>query len=234
MPASRRNRLRDAGDVAALGQPARRARRRARRSGAGIRSRRAGDGVGDVALIAGEGLVAAVAVERDGDVPAGQLGEVEARDRRGVGERLAVVADDLRQDLDRVGADQELLVLGAEVLARSRARAAARRSRSWSKPIENVRTGSGESCAIAATTAEESIPPERNAPSGTSAISRLRVASSSAARIRSHELLDRRVELARVVELPVALERDLAVAEQQRVRRRQLATPRSAERGAGT
>ena len=86
------------------------------------------DGVGDVALVAGEGLVAAVAVERDGDVAARQLGEVEARDRRGVGERLAVVAHDLRQDLDRVGAHEELLVDRCRSARRPRARAAARRS----------------------------------------------------------------------------------------------------------
>ena len=39
-----------------------------------------------------------------------------------------------------------------------------------SKPIVNVRTGSRETRDIAATTADESTPPERNAPSGTSAI----------------------------------------------------------------
>jgi hypothetical protein len=41
---------------------------------------------------------------------------------------------------------------------------------SSSKPIEKVRTGSGEVSAIAATTVAESIPPERKAPSGTSEI----------------------------------------------------------------
>ena len=57
---------------------------------------------------------------------------------------------------------------------------------SCSKPIENVLTGRDEASAIAATTAEESIPPDRNAPSGTSATMRLRVAARSPSRIRSH------------------------------------------------
>ena len=87
-----------------------------RRSGTGTRSSRAAEHVGRVARVAGEALVAAVAVERDGHVAPGQLGEVEARDRRGVGERLAVVAGELRRDLDRVGPHQQLLVLGAEEL----------------------------------------------------------------------------------------------------------------------
>ena len=42
----------------------------------------------------------------------------------------------------------------------------------------NVRTGSEDAWAIRATTMLESIPPESNAPSGTSATSRLRTASS--------------------------------------------------------
>ena len=63
--------------------------------------------------VAGEALVAAVAVQRDRHVLARQLGEVEARDRRAVGERLAVVPDEPRQELDRVRLDLELVVLGA-------------------------------------------------------------------------------------------------------------------------
>ena len=44
------------------------------------------------------------------------LGDVEARDSRGVGERLAVVADDPREDLERVGLHDVLVMLGAEAL----------------------------------------------------------------------------------------------------------------------
>ena len=152
----------------------------ARRSGAGERSSRPSERVGDVARVAAEGLVAAVAVERDGDVPAGQLGQVEARDRRRVGERLAVVADQLRRDARpprRVHGNSSCSVPNCSAMRRA---CGSSSNSSWSKPIENVRTGSLDCSAIAATTALESTPPERNAPSGTSAIMRLRVASRSA------------------------------------------------------
>jgi hypothetical protein len=45
--------------------------------------------------------------------------------------------------------------------------------------IEFVRTGPSDASAIIATTAEESTPPDRNAPRGTSLIIRMRVASLS-------------------------------------------------------
>ena len=48
-----------------------------------------------------------------------------------------------------------------------------------------VRTGSEPACAISATTIEESIPPERSAPSGTSAASRRRTAAPTVSRTRS-------------------------------------------------
>ena len=67
-----------------------------------------------VSGVAGEALVAAVAVQRDRHVFARELGEVEARDRRAVGERLAVMPDELREQLDRVGLDVQLVVIGAE------------------------------------------------------------------------------------------------------------------------
>ena len=83
---------------------------------AGTRSRPRRQPVGHVARVSAERLVAAVAVERDRHVLARQLREVEAGDRGGVGERLAVVAHDLRDDLDRVGPHDELVVVGAEQL----------------------------------------------------------------------------------------------------------------------
>ena len=56
----------------------------------------------------------------------------------------------------------------------------------------NVRTGSDEACAIAATTIDESIPPESSAPSGTSATSRRRTAAVTSSRTRSsHSLASR-------------------------------------------
>ena len=168
---------------------------RARRSGAGRRSGRpAASAVGRVAPVAGEALVAAVAVERDGDVAAGQLGQVEARDRRGVGERLAVVAHEPRQDLDRVAArttSSWWSVPNRSATWRAcgeLVEALVRRSRSRrSSPARPT------ACAIAATTAEESIPPERKAPSGTSATSRRRTrAPSRRSRIARRARSDRR------------------------------------------
>ena len=53
-----------------------------------------------------------------------------------------------------------------------------------SNPMENVFTGSGDCSAMDATTELESMPPLRNAPSGTSAIMRMRTASSNFSRTR--------------------------------------------------
>src|SRR4029079_12843724 len=91
------------------------------RGGGGARRRRRAvearrQPVGDVARVAAERLVAAVAVEGDGDVTARDLGEVEGGDRGRVREGLAVMAHDLWEDRDRIGAHDELLVLGAELL----------------------------------------------------------------------------------------------------------------------
>ena len=54
--------------------------------------------------------------------------------------------------------------------------------------MENVLIGSGDCSAIDATTELESMPPLRNAPSGTSAIMRMRTASSNFSRTRDHGL----------------------------------------------
>ena len=94
------------------------------------------------------------------------------------------MAHDPREELDGVGLDDELVVLGAELLGDRRANGSSLK-RSSSKPIENVLTGSRGSSAIAATTADESTPPERKAPSGTSAIIRRRTAARIASRISS-------------------------------------------------
>ena len=70
---------------------------------------------------------------------------------------------------------------------------------SWVKPIENVRTGSDDCSAIAATTVEESTPPDRNAPRGTSAIIRrptarliwLRISSLRSAALANRRLAEK-------------------------------------------
>src|SRR4051812_35799850 len=63
-----------------------------------------------------EALVAAVAVQRDRDVFPSHLRDVERRDGRVVRERLAVVADDAGDELERAGLDDELVVLGRKAV----------------------------------------------------------------------------------------------------------------------
>ena len=67
-----------------------------------------------VALVASEALVAAIAVEGHGDVPPRLARDVVGRDCGRVCVRLAVVLDESGQDLKRVGADDELVVLGPD------------------------------------------------------------------------------------------------------------------------
>ena len=67
-----------------------------------------------VVQVAGKVLIAAVAVESDGDVAARELGQVHGRYRGLVAERLAVVPDEPWQNGNRRRLDAELLVLGAE------------------------------------------------------------------------------------------------------------------------
>ena len=73
----------------------------------------------------------------------------------------------------------ELVVVGAERLATSRASSSSLASADSTKPTENVLTGCVMFRAISATTMLESSPPLSMAPSGTSLISRTRTASSS-------------------------------------------------------
>ena len=82
----------------------------------GQRVEPAGGATPGVARIAEEALVAAVAVERDGDVTPGDLGDVPGRHGRRIGERLAVVPGELGDDCDGVGLDDELMVIGAVTL----------------------------------------------------------------------------------------------------------------------
>jgi hypothetical protein len=67
------------------------------------------------------------------------------------------------------------------------------------KLIVVVTTGRGETAAIAATTALESTPPDRNAPSGTSAIIRSLTASEKIASNCSSHAASRRGGTARYV-----------------------------------
>ena len=73
-------------------------------------------GLDAILVVPGEELVAAVARERDGDVPGGQLRDHVGRDRRGVAERLVQIPGEVIDDLEGVRLEQELVVLGPEPL----------------------------------------------------------------------------------------------------------------------
>ena len=94
-----------------------------------------------------------------------------------------------------------------------------------SKAIEQVLTGSPDKPAIVATTALESTPPDRKAPSGTSEIMRSRTDSSSFA-VNFEQASSRPMLVSSAkAHVPVwpRLAQGLAAPHRQRVRRRQLA-----------
>ena len=136
----------------------------------------------DVALVAVEELVGALADLHD-DRPrlARQSRDEVLRHRRPVRQRLVLVEDELGHELaHRRLVDEDLVMVGAEV-ARHHARvvAARRSARGPRGAVEYVRTGTSVSSAISATLVEESRPPERKTPNGTSDIMRLRTDSRS-------------------------------------------------------
>ena len=89
----------------------------AARSGRGTQADRARQPLRpEIAVVAGEQLVAAVARQRDGDVLARQFGDEIGRDLRGIGERLVEPVRQLRNDVERVPRlDIEFGVVGAEM-----------------------------------------------------------------------------------------------------------------------
>ena len=100
--------------------------------------------VRQVAVVAAEQLVAAVAGEHDRDVPAGDLRDVPGRDRRRVGERLVEVLDEPIENRQRRRAARR--TRGDRCRSASRpARACSSSSNCGSSnPIENVFTGRDE------------------------------------------------------------------------------------------
>ena len=71
------------------------------------------EAVAGVVVVAAEELVAALAGERDLDVPARELGDEVGRDRGRVRERLVEGLGQRGQELDGVRAEHELVVVGA-------------------------------------------------------------------------------------------------------------------------
>jgi len=140
-----------------------------------------------VPVVAAEKLVSAVAGKGDRHVPGAPAGTPGMSDLRGIRERLVVDRRKARNDVSRLrGGHVQLGVLGAQV---SRHRACVRRlvvATFVESDAEGLLQNRDCDC-ISAVTVEESIPPERNAPSGTSAIicpateARSRRSNSSAA-----------------------------------------------------
>ncbi len=106
--------------------------------------------VRQVAVVSAEQLVAAVARQHHGDVPAGNLRDIPGRNRRRVRERLVEMLDQPIENRQAVRSHDELMVFSAEVLARRCGRAPvrrteARRTRSrtsapaWTKPRPSAR-----------------------------------------------------------------------------------------------
>ena len=84
----------------------------------------------EVARIAGEQLVAAIAGQRDRDVGARHLGHEIGRDLRRVGKRLVVHVGELRDDIERMARfGVKLGMLGPEMRARRRRRSRPRCTR---------------------------------------------------------------------------------------------------------
>ena len=128
----------------------------------------AGEAMRLVRRVTGEQLVAAVARERDRHRAAGEAREQERRDQRRVAERLV---EEVGQPLDEVegaiGLQDLLVVVGAECLRHAARVGGFVERRILEADREGLEAPPAWRAARAAT-ALESIPPERNTPSGTS------------------------------------------------------------------
>ena len=139
-------------------------------------------------IVAGEEFVAAIAAERDGDVLAGEAGEQIGRaaaSRRRAARRACRRS---RAAARRTCRDRGFPRDAACRAAPRRSGACALSSKLGSlKPMEKVLSWPAGTCfAASAAMAEESMPPLRKTPSGTSDMSRRCTARSSVARISSH------------------------------------------------
>ena len=134
-----------------------------------------------VAVVSSKELVAAISGQRDGDVlarhPADQIG----RDLGDVGEGLVPYVRQTGDDLERLGiAHMDRRVVRPEVRWQPPPPRMTRRRNGSANPTVKVRTGLELCRCIRATIVLESIPPERNAPTGTSATILAATASDNA------------------------------------------------------
>ena len=135
-----------------------------------------------IPIVSGEQFVAAVPRQGHRHVLAGHFREIHRGNRRAVGERLVILPDQLAAESAGPRARRPVRdVRSADAAAASRAYERSSNSLTG-KPIENVLTGRSESCCINPAMIVESIPPDRNAPSGTSLRIRRRTASVNVSR----------------------------------------------------
>ncbi len=125
-------------------------------------------------VVAGEQLVGAVAAERDRDLLARVFAEQIGRQQRGVAHRLVELRRDLGQQrrglLEREHVE---VMMGAEMLRHLAPSSADSSKLASSKPMLKVWISERSMWRVAsATTDDESIPPLRKKPSGTSPIRR--------------------------------------------------------------
>src|SRR5687768_18523348 len=72
--------------------------------------------MGQVPVVAAEEFVATIPREDDRHVLAGDLGDIPGRDGGRIGERFVEMTYQLIEDAERVRTDNELMMLGAEVI----------------------------------------------------------------------------------------------------------------------
>ena len=139
--------------------------------------------VTDVGRIAGEQLVGALAGEDDLDLAAGRSGPADGSEwsRRRPAARRSPSPTQRSPSSRSVSAQDQLVVVGVEELRRVAGRSAPRRTPGSSWPSAKTGTPAPFCSARWASTVDESIPPDRKTPTGTS----LRRRRSTARPIRS-------------------------------------------------
>ena len=143
--------------------------------------------------VAAEHLVAALADQHDDDAVLARLPAEEVHRQAGrIADRLVLLVDQLGQVVAAlVGGDADLVVVAAERLATWRAYGRSWKFSAGAEALEADREGlqrASMSRLISATLALESTPPDRKAPTGTSAIRRFLHRLDSSSRTRADRL----------------------------------------------
>ena len=137
-------------------------------------------------VVTAEDLVRAFAdLDHDRSRITRELRNVIERHANRIGDRLVLMKDQSRQKLLHLFfGDDHFVMVGPKLFAQMRrAGSSSLRYSASLKPTVNVSTGRDICSDISATFADESTPPDRNTPNGTSDIIRLRIESRSKRRI---------------------------------------------------